>query len=130
MSAPSDFVRAVYDQRTNSAILDLKAQAEAGGEFGPYFDQGVLSVLGQIESAGSYAADPIRIADAVYQADAAGMAGMVTAEERERAERLALEKGWSLQACAEFARGVMHAESRLAAYGVRPSAGIESWPAR
>jgi hypothetical protein len=92
-------------------ILSLKRIALNGGEYGPYYDQGVLSVITQIEGTGKFIPNPLR-----------GLAflkhnpNILTAEEKENFERALQLRGWTLDEGVAYSNGIEAAEIELYRY--------------
>jgi hypothetical protein len=103
------------DYAHDPVFSGLKQIAEAGGERGPRYDQGVLSVIRQIEDRGCFDPDPIKQLAGIHYA-LKMRANIITPEEVRQAEEMARERGWTLEEGAQYAAGVMDAEKNLAAY--------------
>src|SRR5258708_7928231 len=99
-----------------STCSALKRIALGGkGEHGRLYNQGVLSVIGQIESKGSFDPDPIKLVAGV-QTDLERGAHATTQQEQEQAQEMAQARGWTLKEAVQFAAGVAQAESLLSRY--------------
>jgi hypothetical protein len=103
------------DPRTDPILLNLKGIATRGGERGPLYDQGVLSVIAQIEQLGAYkpsrflplidlGRNPLAARSYLLPAEIAGL------------EHFLASRGWTVAEGAEFAAGVSAAESTLKHY--------------
>ncbi|HEY7311924.1 MAG TPA: helix-turn-helix transcriptional regulator [Gemmataceae bacterium] len=102
--------------RENGTLLSLKRTALKGGEKGRLYDKGVLSVINQIESKGSFDPDlTANLLDAAYVDQGLG-ANMLTVEERVQAQELLQRCGWTLEEGKQYAAGVKDAQTLLAVY--------------
>jgi hypothetical protein len=111
------------DYAHDVVFLGLKQLAEAGGDRGPLYDQGVLSVIRQIERRGCFDPDPIKQLAGIHHA-LKTQPKVVTPEEARRAEEMAKQRGWTLGEAAQYAAGVMDAEKNLAAYGDKKDSSL------
>jgi hypothetical protein len=97
-------------------LISLKRIALSGrGEYGPLYDQGVLSVIQQIETTGSFTPSPLTLmcsVNRVIQLDA----NALSHDEIAQATAMAQARGWTLEEGARYAAGVQAAESALAFY--------------
>lgn len=91
-------------------IIGLKNIALKGGEFGPHFDQGILSVISQIEKTGKFIPNPLR-GLALLQ-----IPGTLSPEEKENFENALRSHGWTLDEGVAYSKGVEAAEIELANY--------------
>jgi hypothetical protein len=98
------------DPSTDTMLLRLKEIALNGSERGALYDQGVLSVISQIEKEGSFTANPALILRLVE----CGV--RITDSENEDAERILRERGWSLAEGVEYANGIAQAQGLLSHY--------------
>ncbi len=106
------------DPRHDQLFLGLKEIATRGGERGPLYDQGVLSVVAQIEQSGTY--KPSRLLSLIDLCRNPELVrSSLTAAEVEELEQVLASRGWTLAQGAEFAAGVSAAESTLQQYRLK-----------
>lgn len=93
----------------------IKSIAVAGGEYGPHFDRGVLSVIQQIEARGFYVPNPIVGVDLLH--DKPDLAQVVFTDV-ERSDLLSEchNQGMSVEEGAQYARGVVFAQNQFKKY--------------
>jgi hypothetical protein len=92
----------------------LRAVALKGGEHGPDYDQGVLSVIRQIEQTGSWEGSVMVVFLPVPSPDA--LRTCFTQEELAEAERMRLALGLTPEQAEQYARGVFAAQHTLQSY--------------
>ncbi len=103
------------DYAHDPTFLGLKRIAEAGGDKGPLYDQGVLAVIRQLERKGCFDPDPIKQLAGIHFALKIGT-NVITPEQARKAEEMARQRGWTLEEGAQYAAGVIAAENNLTAY--------------
>lgn len=106
----------LFDPAEDGVLISLKKIATKGGEYGPFFDRGVLAVIEQIEQTGAFTPDPVRILRLYYFSARHGEPRLMTDEERAEAEAILRDRRWSLEDGARYADGVWTAESWLSQY--------------
>src|SRR4051794_28157465 len=76
------FVSGASDAREEPALLALKRGAQHGGEYGPFFDLGVLAVVARVEADGCFTADPLApLLTLAFQQTHRGAETLLSAEE-------------------------------------------------
>jgi hypothetical protein len=102
-----------FDAATDPTLLNLKQIATKGGERGPLYDQGVLSVIRQIEQCGYYTPDRTAGVICLLLTEQNGGPELLTKAEREKAQRLLKERGWTLKQAVEYFDGIECAEKLM-----------------
>ncbi len=103
------------DPQFDPLLLSLKGIATRGGERGPLYDQGVLSVISQIEQSGTY--KPSRLLPLINLGRNPDFArSYLTTNEMTELEEELVSRGWSPEQGAEYAAGVDAAETTLNHY--------------
>ena len=92
-------------------LMQLKRIATDGGERGPHYDQGVLSVIESIEQHGYYETVPAMRLLHGYKLNVES--GAFTNAELDEAKQLAAKLGLTLKHGERFAGGVRYAENFL-----------------
>jgi hypothetical protein len=88
-------------------------------EKGPYYVQGVLAVIAQIENTGFFDLDPVaRLLNAAYFDQAKGT-NILTPEEQTKARKELDRRGWTLEQGKEYAAGVRDTQTILAVYATK-----------
>ena len=90
-------------------LLNLKNIALRGGDRGPYYDQGDLAAISQIENKGSFTRGGIASILTLMQMQENLGGKMLTPEEEAQGHQLA-QHGWTLQQGNEYANGVFIVE--------------------
>src|SRR5207244_2679575 len=93
----------------------FRAVALKGGEYGPYFDQGVLSVIRQIEETGSWEPN-IMVAFIPMSSNPDAIKSCFTKEELAEAEQKCIALGLTPQQAEQYARGVFAGQHTLKQY--------------
>jgi hypothetical protein len=102
------------DPRQDPVLLAVKKVAQAGGEYGPYFDRGVLAVVGRVEADGCFTADPLGpLLTLAFQQNHRGAEALLTAEELAEVDRFLATRGWNYAEGARYAAGIKDAERQL-----------------
>lgn len=101
--------------RTDPTLLAIKTAAAAGTGRGVLYDQGLMSVVEQVETGGVYSPNNLRSLIALGTLpDLAALT--LTPEERDELARELAHRGWTADQAIEYARGVEDGEAALAAY--------------
>jgi hypothetical protein len=107
-------VSGANDARQDPALLALKGGAQEGGEYGPFFDIGVLAVVARVEADGCFTADPIApLLTLAFQQSHRGAETLLSAEELAEVGRFLAGRGWNHAQGARYAAGVKDAERQL-----------------
>jgi hypothetical protein len=107
------------DQQPNQdpILLNLKQIAFRGGEKGPIFDQGVLTIINEIEASGHFARGGIASILSLMQLEQTTVgARLLTDEERSAGYQFIAQNGWTLDQGSQYANGVFFAEGLLNCY--------------
>jgi hypothetical protein len=107
--------RDIMKPHSDFMVENLRAVALKGGEYGPLFDQGVLSIINQIDETGSFVPGIAAILIDM-QSNPKAAEQCYTPEERAEALALTRERGWTLEEGVEFGKGVFHALTLLRGY--------------
>jgi hypothetical protein len=95
-------------------LLALKQIAEAGGERGPLYDEGVLSVVRQVEAQEHFVRNPICGPLTAMQLQQQTQANILTPDELDQGRRFLEARGWTLDQSFQYVCGVKDAENHLA----------------
>lgn len=101
-------------------LQSLKALALRGGDRGPHFDRGALTVIEQIEREGSYTPDRREGLICLAYAQRNGPPLLLTAEESAEAGQVLAGMGLTLEQGIEFFSGVSTAQQLLFRYRKQP----------
>jgi hypothetical protein len=102
------------DPRNDPWFIGLRGIAMRGGDRGPLYDQGVLSVIEQIERTGRHV--PSLLKGLGHLAERDPLRAIYTPDEIAALERELAVRGWTIEQGAQFAKGVSDAEEALKAY--------------
>jgi hypothetical protein len=94
-------------------LLDLKRIAEAGGDRGPFYDQGVLFVVRQVETEGHFVRNPVCGILTAMLLQQQHKTRLLTEHELAQGQRFLAECGWTLEQGAQYARGLDCAQNLL-----------------
>jgi hypothetical protein len=115
---PEEFTEAVLNDidnpRTHPFVTGLRRDAEHGGEFGTAFDRGVLSVVEQVETTGTYTRHP-RAGGVVDYASGLLRATLMK-DELTDIEAWMAAQPMSRDDVLQYARGIKYAEGFLAQF--------------
>lgn len=101
----------------DGTFLNLKQIARSGGEKGPLYDAGVLSVIDQIEKTGTFVKNPMRGIILLYSTHQKLPQRLLSDDEINQAKQFLAERGWTLAQAMQFAGGIDTAESLLSHLG-------------
>lgn len=109
-----------FDPSSDPRLIGLKRIAEGGGDRGPRFDKGVLSVIDSILKNGRFVRNRMVSLMVLSRVQDGITAMIVTPDERAEFRDYIASQGWSLEQATEFLNGVDTAERILSVYEVKP----------
>ncbi len=108
-----------FDPSTDPRLIGLKRYAERGGDRGPRFDKGVLSVINAILKDGHFVRSRM-VSLMVLSRDQEKISpAIITQDEQAELHDYIAAQGWSLEQATEFLEGVDYAERALGGYESR-----------
>ena len=108
-----------FDPSTDPRLISLKRIAEGGGERGPRFDKGVLSVIDALLKDGHFVRNRMVGIVVLFNAQRQVTPRLLTTDEEAQLQSFLKEKGWTLEQATEFLNGVDLAERALGGYEAR-----------
>jgi hypothetical protein len=108
-----------FEPSSNPTLLNLKRIAERGGERGPRFDKGILSVIEAVLKDGQFVRSRMVGLSVLSMAQRNLTVKLITADEETELRNFIASRGWSPEEANEFLSGVDLAERCLHIYEVR-----------